>query len=141
MSGTQAKRLPNVSLDGLTLHVEDVERSREFYARLPGAALIAHRRGDFALFRIGNGRLGLLRRSLLDPAAVAAAYGEEVSQAIPAFHVEIESPDLEATYAGLVEAGVPTQGPPRRRPWGETDFVIQDPDGNRLEFGAAHSER
>jgi len=141
MSTTQANSRPHVSLDGLTLHVEDVEGSREFYSRFPGATLIAHRPGDFALLRIGTGRVGLLRRSLLDPAAVAAAYGGDPQQEIPGFHIEIETPDLDATYAGLVDAGVPTQGPPQRRPWGETDFVVRDPDGNQIEFGAAHPER
>lgn len=141
MSETETKSLPQLSLDGLTLHVEDVERSREFYSRLPGATLLFHRPGDFAVLRIGNGRVGLLRRSMLEPSAVAAEYGADAAHDSAAFHIEIESPDLEATYAGLVEAGVRPAGPPQRRPWGETDFIVRDPDGNLVEFGAAHAER
>jgi catechol 2,3-dioxygenase-like lactoylglutathione lyase family enzyme len=111
-----------VSLDGLTLHVKDVERSREFYARIPGAQLTVHRPGQFALFQIGKARLGLLQ----------LAQG--------AFHLEMEVPDLERAYEQLRQAGIEPQSPPVRRPWGETDFHVLDPDGNILEFAAAERE-
>jgi len=35
------------SLEGLTFHVLNVEKSREFYWRIPGAVLEAHRPGEF----------------------------------------------------------------------------------------------
>ena len=43
----------SISLVGLTLHVADVERSLNFYKRLP----------DSSLLRVGSGRLGLLQDS------------------------------------------------------------------------------
>jgi len=49
-----------ISLVGLTLHVADVDRSVEFYRRLPGAAVLFHLPGRFAMLRLGAGRLGLL---------------------------------------------------------------------------------
>jgi catechol 2,3-dioxygenase-like lactoylglutathione lyase family enzyme len=48
------------SFEGTTLHVNDVEKSLEFYKRVPGAVVQAHRPGTFALLQIGKARLGLL---------------------------------------------------------------------------------
>ena len=48
------------SFEGTTLHVSDVERSLEFYRRVPEAVVRAHRPGSFALVEIGKARLGLL---------------------------------------------------------------------------------
>src|SRR5262245_56416443 len=106
----------NVSLEGLTLHVRDLERSRAFYERIPGVELLHHRPGQFALFRIGEKLLGLLRLGG------------------PGFHVEIATPDLDALHRQLVAAGIHPTGPPRRRPWGERTLLVDDPDGYRLEF-------
>jgi catechol 2,3-dioxygenase-like lactoylglutathione lyase family enzyme len=104
------------SLEGLTLHVKDVEHSRAFYERIPGVVLAAHRPGEFALFEIGGGLLGLLQ--------------------LPkgGFHIEIGASDLDGIHERLVQAGIRPAGPPRDRPWGERTFNLIDPDGNVLEF-------
>jgi len=52
---------PDISLEGMTLHVADVERSLEFYTKIPGVQVLVHRPGAFALLSIGNGRMGLLK--------------------------------------------------------------------------------
>jgi catechol 2,3-dioxygenase-like lactoylglutathione lyase family enzyme len=106
-----------VSLVGLTLHVADVDRSLEFYRRLPEAAVLFHMPGRFALLRLGQGRLGLL-----------------ADQTRP-FHVEIEVPDLDAAAADLRALGIAIDGPTARH-WGERDVLVHDPDGNLLEFAA-----
>ena len=111
--------MTHASLDGLTLHVRDVERSREFYSRIPGTELIAHRPGEFCLFRIGAGMLGLLQWRQTG------------------FHLEVGVADLEGTYGALRAVGVEPAGPPRDRPWGERTFDVVDPDGNQLEFQEA----
>jgi hypothetical protein len=85
----------DLTLAGLTLHVADIDRSLAFYQQLPGAQLIFHLPGRFALLRFGTGRLGLLcdRKRI--------------------FHLELECTDLDATYAKFQELGVSTEG--RRR--------------------------
>lgn len=113
--------MTGASLVGLTLHVSDVERSLDFYRRVPGAKVRFHLPGKFALLRIGQGRLGLLGAQLATP-----------------FHVEIESPDLDAIHRELIQTGIQPDEPPTRRPWGEIDFRVTDPDGNMLEFGLQH---
>jgi len=111
----------SISLAGLTLHVADVERSLEFYRRLPGAAIMFHMPGRFALLQFGAGRLGLL-----------------ADQQRP-FHIELEVTDLDAAVTELRQLGIDADGP-TVRPWGERDALVRDPDGNLLEFAAARTD-
>ena len=112
----------SISLVGLTLHVEDVERSLSFYQRLPDTSVLFHMAGKFALLRVGGGRLGLLH-----------------DQGRP-FHIEIDCRDLDETCARLRESGFRTEGP-TTRPWGERDVLAVDPDGNLIEFGQARTPK
>lgn len=111
------------SLTGLTLHVEDVDRSRDFYMRIPGAVLLFQRPGQFALIQIGQGRLGLLDAGVLPAGA-------------PRFHVEISSSaaGVDALHEHVRAAGIEPDGPPVDRTWGERTFHVSDPDGNMVEF-------
>lgn len=107
-----------LSLEGLTIRVEDVEQSLEFYTKLPGVEILTHRKGVFALIRIGAGRLGLLQM----PSA-------------PLFHLEFETPgDLDTLAQQFREAGMEYVKKPAQKSWGEVDFTVRDPDGNLLEF-------
>jgi catechol 2,3-dioxygenase-like lactoylglutathione lyase family enzyme len=114
--------MPNASLEGLTLHVENVERSLEFYSKIPGATVEAHYPGNFAMLRIGKARLGLL--------------GHAQNQR---FHIEVETEDLDAMYQTLRSEGIEPDGPPKQEEWGEIDFLVKDPDGNIVEFGLPHA--
>lgn len=107
-----------VSLAGLTLHVADVDRSLAFYRRIPGAEVLFHLPSRFALLKVGEGRLGLL------------------ADQKRAFHVELETADLDATVEQLRGLGFEVDGPTQRQ-WGERDALVLDPDGNLLEFAAA----
>lgn len=104
------------SLEGLTFHVRDVEQSRQFYERIPGAVLVSHRPGEFALFRIGKAHLGLLQSKKVG------------------MHLEVNTPDVDEFHEELIAAGVEAVSPPRDRPWGERTFTVRDPDGNLIEF-------
>ncbi len=108
----------SVSLTGLTLHVKDVDKSLAFYSKLPGVQVQVHRSGDFALLRLGEMRLGLLRHDT------------------GAFHIELETENLDNLYEYLKSIDFPVSGPPTVKNWGERDFLVIDPDGNMVEFGA-----
>lgn len=110
--------MEEASLAGLTLHVSDLERSLEFYKRLPGARVVVHRPDEYAMLRIGHGRLGLLQ-----------------AQLPTAFHLEFESPNLNGLYDELRMAGIEPESPPQEHEWGEMDFRALDPDGNTVSFG------
>lgn len=113
----------HTSLEGLTLHVDDVERARDFYLRIPGVESLQHRPGEFALLGIGRSRLGLLTRRFLPSGA-------------PTFHLEISttSDGVDELYERVQAAGIRPDGPPVDRPWGERTFHATDPDGNLVEF-------
>lgn len=112
-----------VALEGVSLHVKDVEKSVAFYSLLPGSEKLIHRPGQFARFRIGNGYLHV----------VNAAHAQR-------FHVELTTADLSALHAHLIASGIDTVGPPTTRAWGKTDLRVFDPDGNLLEFDAPSEE-
>jgi catechol 2,3-dioxygenase-like lactoylglutathione lyase family enzyme len=108
----------DTSLEGVSLHVADVEKSVAFYSKLPGARLIMHRQGQFAKFKFGDGHI-----------QVVAIPPQEKS-----FHIEMNAPDLHALYDNLRAAGIEPDGPPTKRSFGRTNFHVYDPDGNILEF-------
>lgn len=110
----QPDAAPGVSLEGLTIRVSDVERSLEFYTRIPGARVEVHRPGAFALLSIGKGRLSLLK--------------------VGPTHLEFDTSDPDGLYEYLKAAGMPVEEPPSAKAWGEYDFTLHDPDGNCLEF-------
>lgn len=115
MSTTETTR--TTWLEGVTLQVADVERSRAFYQRMiPTAVLEHHRPGEFALLRIGHAALGLL------------AFGA------PDFHLEISTDDVDLLHQELIARGLEPLGPPQDRHWGERTFDVLDPDGNRVEI-------
>jgi len=90
----------DLTLAGVTLHVADVDRSLAFYQQFPGAQVISHLSGRFALLRFGTGRLGLL------------------SDRKRHFHLEMECSNLDATYTKFQELEIPSEGPPTVRTWG-----------------------
>jgi catechol 2,3-dioxygenase-like lactoylglutathione lyase family enzyme len=111
---------PALSLEGVTLQVASVERSLEFYQKIPGAQVLMHRPGSFALLAIGKGRLGLLK--------------------VGPTHLEFDVSDVDGLYQQLKDAGWPVEAPPQLKAWGEYDFTVRDPDGHCLEFDAPHGE-
>ncbi|MBA2395233.1 MAG: VOC family protein [Ktedonobacteraceae bacterium] len=118
MEVSDEKRRHQLSLEGLTMRVEDVERSLDFYMKLPGVEIITHREGVFALIQIGAGRLGLLQM----PSA-------------PLFHLEFETTgNLDTLAQQFQAAGMEYVKKPAQKSWGEVDFTVRDPDGNLLEF-------
>jgi len=112
------------SLSGVTLHVKDVQRSLEFYTRIPGAKIVVPLQGKkksgFAMVQIGSGCIGLL----------SGVKGMK-------FHLEVEASDLDDMYETLIARGFKPQGPPEERPWGIRDMHLMDPDGYLVEFDQA----
>ncbi|KPV43433.1 VOC family protein [Alicyclobacillus ferrooxydans] len=107
------------SLDGITLQVSNVEKSLEFYSKIPGAEVVLHVPKRIAIVRLGEARIGLL------------ATGEHRG-----FHLELLTEELDEMYNALQEEGLELTGKPTVRPWGERTFILMDPDGYQLEFEA-----
>ncbi len=116
-------------LEGLTLTVESVERSLEFYEGKLGLRVEWRSLPAFAMIRHGAVTLGLL--------AMAEAQKDGVEPSRPAqraaTHVEFSTDDLDALYQQLVERGVVFHQPPHDEPW-ERSATAFDPDGYAVEF-------
>lgn len=54
--------------------------------------------------------------------------------------VSIPTPDADATYARLREAGAELEQPPSDKPWGWRSFIARDPNGVLLDFFHVYKE-
>ncbi|MGD0678502.1 MAG: VOC family protein [Polyangiaceae bacterium] len=118
--------------EGVTLTVESVERSIDFYGGKLGLKVEWNAVPAFAMIRVGGeggGTIGLL--------SLAEARKEGVEQASAAqrsgVHVEFSSDDLDELYEELISKGVVFQKPPHDEPW-ERSMTALDPDGYSVEF-------
>ena len=115
--------------EGLTLTVESVARSLEFYNGKLGLNVEWNSVPAFAMLRIGSGTIGLL--------AMAEAKKEGVAESTPAqkaaIHVEFSTDDLDGLHEELKGKGVVFAQPPHDEPW-ERAMTAMDPDGYAVEF-------
>ena len=115
--------------EGLTLTVESVEQSIEFYSGKLGLTVEWNAVPAFAMLRLGTGTIGLL--------ALAEAEKEGVMPSSDlqkrAIHVELSTDDLDGLYEELKAKGVVFHQPPHDEPW-ERSMTAFDPDGYAVEF-------
>jgi catechol 2,3-dioxygenase-like lactoylglutathione lyase family enzyme len=113
----------------LTLTVESVEKSIEFYSAKLGLKVEWNAAPAFAMIRIGAGTIGLL--------ALAEARKEGVEEASAlqkrGVHVEFTTDDLDGLHEELKGKGVSFHQPPHDEPW-ERSMTAFDPDGYSVEF-------
>jgi catechol 2,3-dioxygenase-like lactoylglutathione lyase family enzyme len=120
-----------VRMEGLTLTVESVERSVDYYQNKLGFKLAWNAAPHFALIKVGDsgGSIGLLwwEEALKEGA-------EKLSDAQKkAIHVELSTDDLDGLYKDLLAKGVTFMTPPHDEPW-ERAMTALDPDGYPVEF-------
>lgn len=121
--------IDGLRFEGLSLTVDDVERSVAFYRDKLELEVIYTSLPAFAMVRAGAGTIGLL--------SVEAAAEEGVVPAAPdqrrGVHVEFSTDDLDGLYATLRANGVRFAQPPHDEPW-ERAMTALDPDGHSIEF-------
>ena len=118
--------------EGLTLTVDDVMRSVDFYTNKLGLTAEVNAAPDFAMIRIGGshgGTIGLLSR------ARAKLEGAEEMTTLQkrSIHVEFTTDNLDGLYKALQSTGVVFHEPPHDEPW-ERSMTAFDPDGYSVEF-------
>ena len=118
--------------EGLTLTVESVARSIEFYGDKLGLKVEWNALPAFAMIRVGGeggGTIGLL--------SIAEARKEGVEEMNASQKrgvlVEFSSDDLDGLYEELKSKGVTFHQPPHDEPW-ERSMTAFDPDGYSVEF-------
>ena len=116
-------------LEGLTLTVESVARSVEFYAGILGMAVAYRSEPAFALVKVGGVSLGLLS---VEEARKDGALAMTPDQR-RAIHVEFTTDDLDAVYEELKVNGMIFHEPPHDEPW-ERVMTAFDPDGYAVEI-------
>jgi catechol 2,3-dioxygenase-like lactoylglutathione lyase family enzyme len=109
------------SISGITCHVQDLDRAAEFYET------IGFRRGkeepDQVTFYVNWFFVTLVAQDHAD----AGAKGEGL-------FVYIKVDDIEDFHKGVLSTGLKPAGDPERKPSGNREFVLQDPDGYNLVF-------
>ncbi len=133
-----ATNASDVRLEGLTLSVEDVRRSIDFYSRTLGFAVEIDAAPDFALIRVGGpagGTIGLLWSERDVPGARTLVADQRA-----AIHVEFSTDDLDGLYDELQRRGVTFVEPPHDEPW-ERSMCARDPDGYTVEFAQGRRGR
>ena len=113
-------------IHAITLFVEDLAATREFYRRAFGLPI--HFEDDVsAVFNFGNTLINLLAISqapeLIAPAKVAGRDGGSREQ----FSIEVD--DVDAICDELQSRGVEILNGPMDRPWGIRTAAFQDPAG------------
>jgi catechol 2,3-dioxygenase-like lactoylglutathione lyase family enzyme len=121
------------SVTAVTLFVEDLARSKEFYERVFEVTPVDEEEGT-VIFELDNLFLRLLSRAEAETEMLG-----EVPLADPGSGVGIELamrvPDVDARTAELVERGVSIAFGPIDRPWGVRHVAFRDPDGHLWVHG------
>ena len=119
-------------LEGLTLTVESVAKSVEFYGPTLGLEVACHSEPAFAMIEVGGelgGTIGLI--------SIEEARKEGAEEMTPtqkrAIHIEFTTDDLDALFEELTARGVTFQEPPHDEPW-ERVMTSIDPEGYAVEI-------
>ena len=125
------------SVGAITLFVEDLERSKAFYANAFDVPAV-YEDENSAVFKFENMVVNLLKESeahgLIDPAPVGAR------EAGARFQLTIWVDDADAACAELAARGVALLNGPIDREWGMRTASFTDPDGHIWEIAQRLSD-
>jgi catechol 2,3-dioxygenase-like lactoylglutathione lyase family enzyme len=117
----------------LTLFVDDLEATKQFYQEVFGVPLV-HEDDASAAFKFPNTIVNLLASTeapeLIGPAAVAPQGAGSRMQ------LTIQVDDVDATCAELTRRGVTLVNGPMDRPWGIRTAAFRDPGGHIWEIAS-----
>jgi catechol 2,3-dioxygenase-like lactoylglutathione lyase family enzyme len=115
----------------ITLFVEDLAATREFYQRVFGLAILFEDDSS-AAFQLGGTIINLLKAGeapeLIEPEPVAARQ----AGARCLFTIQVD--DVDALCAQLAARGVQLLNGPQDRPWGVRTAAFMDPGGHVWEI-------
>ena len=115
------------------LRTTDLARAIDFYTEKLGFALSFRYQDFYAGVTTGDRMIHLKLVDDPDPGIDFVRHGQHL-------HLHIAVRDIHAAFRQVRDAGVKIVEGISDRPWGTTEFVIEDPDGHTLYFGSAPAE-
>ncbi|MDE0692048.1 MAG: VOC family protein [Gammaproteobacteria bacterium] len=115
------------------LRTTDLERAIRFYTEQLGFALSFRYQDFYAGVRCGDRMIHLKLVEDSDPSIDFVRSGQHL-------HIHFAVRDIKAAFRQVQEASVKIVEGVSNRPWGTTEFVIEDPDGHTLYFGTASAD-
>jgi len=111
----------------LELFVTDIDNSIDFYQRVLNFTQEAREPNGYTLMTNGSVRFSLnKRRNVPANHPFHVATGERPGQGV---EIGLEVDDVEAMYQHVQAQNWPVTTDLHRRPWGQVDFTVTDPDG------------
>ena len=121
------------TVGAITMFIEDVQRSKAFYARVFGAEVV-HEDENAVAFRFENMVVNLLRVPAAHELIAPAPVGD--GDAARRFQLTIWVKDTDAVCEQLAANGVELVNGPIDRAWGLRTAAFADPDGHIWEVAA-----
>ena len=111
------------------LRTTDLDRAIHFYTKKLGFVLSFRYQDFYAGVSIGKRMIHLKLVDDPDPGIDFVRRGQHL-------HLHIGVRDIQAAFRHVREAGVKIVEGISDRPWGITEFVVEDPDGHTIYFGS-----
>jgi predicted enzyme related to lactoylglutathione lyase len=116
----------------LELFVEDLEKSRRFYAEILGFRIDSAEPGGYTRLSFGEAEIALNPISRIPKGHPSRQQpGDPVGRG---HEIDLVVEDIEGLYEKVRTAGGQIAEPLTVRPWGSRDFCMQDPDGNYIRI-------
>ena len=115
------------------LRTTDLEGAIRFYTQKLGFALSFRYQDFYAGVSFGDRMIHLKLVDDPDPGIDFVRSGQHL-------HIHFAVRDIHAAFRQVQEAGVKIVEGISDRPWGMTEFVIEDPDGHTLYFGSTSAD-
>ena len=115
------------------LRTTDLKRAIRFHTGKLGFVLAFRHQDFYAGVSSGDRMIHLKLVDDPDPGIDFVRRGHHL-------HVHVGVRDIHAAFRQVQEAGVKIIEGISDRPWGMTEFVIEDPDGHTLYFGSAPAD-
>jgi catechol 2,3-dioxygenase-like lactoylglutathione lyase family enzyme len=127
--------MPRVKLVEATLFVADVQASCRYFEQVLGFATV-FTYGEPPFFgQVARDGVPLNLRYVCEPVFV-----EGVREREDLLAAQIGVAGVKALYEEFKAAGATFHQGLKRHPWGAVDFVVKDPDGNLISFGAVAAD-
>lgn len=120
----------NVNTMRLEFFVKDLVRSIDFYERVLGFTKTSGETGGYTVMQLGEARIDLQPVDVLPLEHPVNPLGtERVGLGI---EIVLDVDDVQRMYERAQSSGWQLSAPLKARPWGGTDFRVQDPDGRYI---------